>query len=304
MLQPCRLKPTVQKINSKKYRMKTIFSKYKTLAFATLTGAMLTSCALDTVPTPTYAELMIVNAVPAASSSTRLVAGTAPRLEVNVDGVDLMADSLQSSNFRGYFPLTAGTKTVKLTAANAHPAAGITLGQEFHSFTFNGVSNGFTSAFVYTETTPAGAVINSLITTDDLTTPADGKVHVRVVNLTGADIDLFTTTTGTEGTAVITSTPMAVVTGVKSKSASAFTPLDAVPLRAGSALPTFVRKNYSFQVRAAGATTNLATLVTSTNNTNANTATLENQRIYTIVVRPGATATAAPTVFGLFNNRR
>jgi Domain of unknown function (DUF4397) len=280
--------------------MKSIFSKYTNLALALVAGATLAGCALDAVPAPTYAELAIVNAVPTAPSNVALVAGTAPRLEVNIDGVDLMSDSLQTSSFRGYFPLAAGSKSVKLTAANAHPAAGITAGQEFHKFTFNGVNNTFASAFVFTE---SGA-ITSLTVTDDLTLPASGKVHVRVVHLIagGPDVDVFALTTGTEGAVNnVTSTPVNIIAATKAKTASAFTPIDAVPLKAGSALPSFVRKNYTFQIRAVGATTNLVTLTPSTNNANANTASLETQRIYTIVV---AGTVARPVVFGYFNNRR
>ncbi len=283
--------------------MKSIFSKYTNIILAVATTTLATSCALDTVPAPTYAELMIVNAVPSASSTAPLVAGTAPRLEINLDGTDLMSDSLQTSSFRGYFPLAPGSKNIKLTAANNHPVAGIKAGDVFHSYTFNGEANTFASTFLFTENN----AITSLTVKDDLTTPATGKVHVRVVNLTGNPIDVFATTTGTEGSSVVTSTPINVVSNVTPKTASTFRPIDAVPLRPGDALPTFVRKNYTFQIRAVGATTNLATLVTSAtnaNNNNANTATLENQRIYTIVVRSGATPTAAPTVFGFFNNRR
>lgn len=342
--------------------MKSIFSKYTNLALAFVASATLAGCALDAVPAPTYAELAIVNAVPAAPSNVALVAGTAPRLEVNVDGVDLMSDSLQTSSFRGYFPLTAGSKSIKLTAANAHPTAGITLGQEFHKFTFNGVNNTFASAFVFTE----NGAITSLTVTDDLATPASGKVHVRVVNLTNNEIDVVALATGTIRTsagrdslitwafpnqipAVITGVKPTVlptvvpatnfISGVKAKSASSFTPINAVPLMANDGNPlrvsststssrldgSFVRANYIFQVRLAGTAITLPALAslavpsaptitpaivgtssspTFANNANANTATLENQRIYTIVVRTGATATAPPVVFGYFNNRR
>ncbi len=287
--------------------MKTIFSNYKTLAFATLTGAMLTSCALDTVPTPTYAELMIVNAVPPVVQPTQpnppappIPPIPIPCLKINIDGVSHTIDSIPTGSIRGYFPLQ-GTRSLDLTAFYVHPTKGALLKR---NLPFSELGNTFSSAFVYTDIEKDSLVIKYLLVKDDLTFPANDKVHVRVVNLLNTNIDIFATTRGTEGTSIVTSNPISVFSNVAPKSVSAFTPLDAVPLRAGSALPTFVRKNYSFQVRAAGATTNLATLVTSTNNTNANTATLENQRIYTIVVRPGATATAAPTVFGLFNNRR
>ncbi len=285
--------------------MKSIFSKYTNLALAVAASAMFSGCALDVVPAPTYAELAIVNAIPTALSTVPLVAGTAPRLQISIDGAAQMSDSLQTSSFRGYFPLTAGTKNISLTAANAHRGAGITAGQEFHKFTFTGEANKFASTFLFAETSGvAGATISSLTVNDDLTLPASGKVHVRVVNLTANPIDVFAITIGTEGTVNnVTSTPVNIFTNVATKNASAFTPIDAVPLKAGSALPTFVRKNYTFQIRAVGTTTNLATLPTSTNSANANTTTLENQRIYTIVVRPGATATAAPVVFGYFNNR-
>lgn len=268
-------------------------------------SAIFSGCALDAVPPPVYAELMVVNAIPAASSTVPLVAGNAPRLEINVDGVDLLADSMQSSSFRGYFALQPGTRNVRLTAANAHPAAGITLGQQFHSYTFNGEANKFASTFLFTE----NGAITSITVNDNLATPDTNRVHVRVVNLTANPIDVFRTTTGTVNGALVTSTPESTFTNVASKTASNFVPIRSVPLRPGNALPTFVRQNYSFQIRAVGATTNLVTLApppvsaTLNPNANANTATLENQRIYTIVVRPGATPTAAPVVFGFFNNR-
>jgi hypothetical protein len=280
--------------------MKSIFSKYTNLALAMVASAMFSGCALDAVPPPVNAELMIINTVPAASSTVPLVAGTAPRLQINVDGVDLLADSMQSGSFRGYIALQPGTRNIKLTASNAHRAAGITLGQQFHSYTFNGEAGKYASTFLFTENN----AITSITVNDNLALPDTGRVHVRVVNLTASPIDVFALTIGTVGTVNnVASTPVNIFTNVAPKTASAFTPIRPVPLRAGSALPTFVRGNYTFQIRAVGATTNLATLATSTNNTNANTATLENQRIYTIVVRPGATATAAPVVFGFFNNR-
>ena len=277
--------------------MNSIFSKYTKTAFALLASAMFSSCALDTVPAPTYSRLMIINAVPAASSSAPLAAGTAPRLQINVDGLDLMNDSLGTLGTKGYLSLSTGAKSVKLNAANSYSSAGITAGQNFHTFSFPGEADKYTSAFVYND----NGTLASLLVNDDLKTPASGKVHVRVVNLLASDIDVFATTTGTEGSAVVTSSPVLVVGGVKSKQASAFTPIDAVPLKSGSALPSFVRKNYTFQVRVAGAATNLIQYIPSTNNANANTASLENQRIFTIFV---SGTVARPSVLGYFNIRK
>lgn len=264
--------------------MKSLLSKYKSLAVALFATATLSSCALELVNPPVQAQLMIVNLAPAASSATVGV----PPLQVNVDNVNLLSDSLRNAAILGYFGFDAGTRNVKLTARNSNSRFNISAGKEYANFSYNGVLGEYTSAFLI----PSVATndrFEVITAKDDITNPAAGSAKVRFVHAV-PNVDAVDIWVSAGPTGVDTSRP--ILTNVKFKDISNFITLPAVPAAAAG---TTTRQNYTFVVRAAGspatgtAISTIAATATSTANTSTTAHILESTRVMTIAIT-GATS--------------
>lgn len=168
------------------------------VALALILGASaaFVSCSDDdnpTNPSQTTGRVLIAHASP-----------DAPAVDIVVDGGEAAAD-LTFPNNTGYVALSAGTRNVKVNAANTTTTVinadlGITDGGNYTVFACDSLSR-----------------ITALVLVDDLSAPATGKAHVRFVHLSpNAPAVDITTNTG------------AVVFGNRTfKQFTPFTPLDA-----------------------------------------------------------------------------
>jgi hypothetical protein len=279
--------------------MKSLFSTYKSLIVAAFATASLSSCALEVVNPPVQAQLMVVNLAPAASSATVGV----PSLQISVDNVNILSDSLRNNALLGYIGFDAGTRNVKLTARNNNSRFNITAGKEYGNFSYNGVVGEYTSAFLIPSvaTNDRFEVITGK---DNITRPAAGSANVRFVHAVPnvAEVDIWLSagpSVPAADSARIYRNP--IVRGVKFKDISNFITLPAVPVTTGTPLPP--RQNYTFVVRAAGSTATspaISTIVansTSTANSSTTPHILESTRVMTIAI------TGATTRLSILNDR-
>lgn len=178
------------------------------LVLALLATISFTACDDDDDEDTATARVQVVHASP-----------DAPGVDILVDNNKVNSSALVFPNNTAYLDVEAGKRNLKVNAAGT--ATSVINGD----VTFEADKN--YSVFAINRL----ASIEPLILTDDLTTPAAGKAHVRFVHLSpdAPAVDI-TTNTGT------------VVFGNRAfKSATAFTPLDA--------------GTYNLQVRVAGTST-------------------------------------------------
>jgi hypothetical protein len=271
--------------------MKSLFSTYKSLIIAAFATASLSSCALEVVNPPAQAQLMVVNLAPAASSATVGV----PALQVNVDNVNMLSDSLRNNAMTGYLGFDAGTRNVRLTARNNNTRFSIAAGKEYANFSYNGVLGEYTSAFLI-PSVATNDKFEVITTKDNMVRPAAGSANVRFVHAVPnvGEVDIWVSA---GPTSVDTSKP--ILTNVKFKDISNFITLPAVPAAVGTA----PRQNYTFVVRAAGspitapAISTIAATSTSTANSSTTPHILESTRIMTIAI------TSATARLSILNDR-
>ena len=166
-------------------------------------------------------EENVLAPTPTASNSFVKVVHASP----DAPGVDLLVDNtiagtnLTFPNNTGYLTVNSGTRNIKVNVTGTSTSVidanlNFDMAKNYSVFAVNAVAN-----------------LEAIVIEDDLTTPAQGKAHVRFIHLSpdapAVDITL------TDGT---------VVFGNKSfKEFTAFTPLDA--------------GTYNLEVRVAGTTT-------------------------------------------------
>ncbi|MBL7922829.1 MAG: DUF4397 domain-containing protein [Bacteroidia bacterium] len=163
------------------------------------------------------------NASPSTSNKGSLMfvhtSPDAPGVDVLLNGNKLNQTNLEYAGFAGYFSVNPATYNVKINPAGTSVSvidADITVAAKtaYSVFAVDSVSN-----------------ISPLVLTDDLTTPAAGKAHVRFIHLSPDAPAVDVALAGG-----------AVVFGNKSfKEFTAFTPLDAA--------------TYNLEVRLAGTST-------------------------------------------------
>lgn len=201
------------------------------LAALLVSSLFITSCDEDVEdPVVSKSNVMVVHASP-----------NAPGVDLLVDGAKQNSAALTFPNNTGYLSVNSGTRNFKVnvsgtttTVIDASP--NLTKDANYTIFAIDSVSK-----------------ISPLVLTDDLTTPAAGKAHVRFVHLSpnAPAVDIAVASSG------------AVVFGNKSfKEFTPYTPLDA-----GA---------YNLDVRVAGTTTVALTLPTIT---------LEAGKIYTVFAK-------------------
>jgi hypothetical protein len=204
--------------------------KLSILASVLMSSAVLfTSCKKEE-DVHEHANVMVVHASP-----------DAPGVDLLVDDVKKNSAALNFPNNTGYLELEAGTRNLKVNVAGTtttviNADVPFTKDMSYSVFAVDSVS-----------------VISAIVLTDDLTTPAAGKAHVRFVHLSpdAPAVDVAVASTGD------------VVFGNKAfKEYTAFTPLDA-----GA---------YNLDVRVAGTTTVALVLPTIT---------LEAGKIYTVYAK-------------------
>jgi len=138
------------------------FARFTSLALGLVAALAVAGCNDDdsnpTAP-PSQAHVMVVHASP-----------DAPGVDLIVDGV-VAGTNLTFPNNTPYLAVSAGTHNVKVnvtgtstTVINANPS--LTAGADYSVFACDSV-----------------AAITPLVLTDDLTTPAAGKAHVRFIHL-------------------------------------------------------------------------------------------------------------------------
>ena len=213
-----------------------------TASFALNIGGQ--TCVLTrTVALPEYAKVMVVHASP-----------DAPGVDLLVDDVKLNTTALIFPSNTGYLDLEPGTRNLKVNVAGStstviNSDVPFTKDMSYSVFAVDSVS-----------------VISAIVLTDDLTTPAAGKAHVRFVHLSpdAPAVDIAVASSGT------------VVFGNKAfKEYTAFTPLDAGV--------------YNLDVRVAG-TTNVALVLPAI--------TLESGKIYTVFAKGFAGVTTGNDALG------
>jgi hypothetical protein len=191
---------------------KTTFKKMKKKLLALIPVALLTavvlisSCKKD--DEKTYAKVLVTHASP-----------NAPGVDLLVDNSKQNSSALTYPNNTGYLKVESGTRNIKVNVtgtATSVITADLNLEKDknYSVFAIDSVSK-----------------ISALVVSDDLTTPASGKAHVRFIHLSpnAPAVDVAVTGGG-------------VVFGNKSfKDFTAFTPLDA--------------GTYNLEVRLAGTAT-------------------------------------------------
>ena len=204
--------------------------KFSILASVLMSSAVLfTSCKKEE-DVHEHANVMVVHASP-----------DAPGVDLLVDDVKLNTAALNFPSNTGYLELEAGTRNLKVNVAGTtttviNADVPFTKDMSYSVFAVDSVS-----------------VISAIVLTDDLTSPAAGKAHVRFVHLSpdAPAVDVAVASSGD------------VVFGNKAfKEYTAFTPLDA-----GA---------YNLDVRVAGTTTVALVLPTIT---------LEAGKIYTVFAK-------------------
>ena len=171
-----------------------------------ITSIFTTSCKKE--EEKTYGKIMVTHASP-----------NAPGVDLLVDDTKVNSSALNFPNNTAYLQAESGTRNIKVnvtgtstTVINANLP--IEKDKNYSVFAIDSVSK-----------------ISALVITDDLTTPASGKAHVRFIHLSPNAPAVDVALTGG-----------AVVFGNKSfKDYTAFTPLDA--------------GTYDLEVRVAGTTT-------------------------------------------------
>lgn len=196
----------------------------------------------DAVVTPakTYAKVMVVHASP-----------NAPAVDLLIDNSKVNSTGLGFPNNTGYLNVESGKRNIKVTASGTLTsviAADLDFAKDmnYSIFAVDSLSK-----------------ISPIVLTDDLTTPATGKAHVRFIHLSpnAPAVDVAVASSG------------AVVFGNKQfKEYTSFTPLDA--------------GDYNLDVRVAGTSTVALVLPKIT---------LESGKIYTIFAKGflGATGVQA-----------
>lgn len=131
-------------------------------------------CGDDNTTTPTAtqkANLMVIHASP-----------NAPQVDVYVDGTKVR-DTLSFPGNTSYLQLNSGSRNIKVNVAGTSTSV---IGPV--DLTFNANTN--TSIFAVDSVSN----ISPLVVTDDLTTPASGKAHIRFIHLStnapGVDVSV------------------------------------------------------------------------------------------------------------------
>jgi hypothetical protein len=185
-----------------------------TAAFIAITAISFTACTKKTETPTFYTSLSVTHASP-----------NAPDVDIYVDNSKVNASPLSFPNTTGYLKnLVSGKKNIKVNVA------GTTTNVINADITFEG--NKSYSLFAIDSVSK----LSTLLTVDDLTTPATGKAHVRFIHLSpdAPAVDI-----------AVVGGPV-VFPNSSFKQASAFTPLGA--------------GTYNLEVRVAGTFTVALTL--------------------------------------------
>lgn len=214
-----------------------------TLLLSVGTSMLFSACSKEdstVIPAKTYAKVMVVHASP-----------NAPAVDLLIDSVKVNTTGLGFPNNTGYLNVESGTRNINVTASgtlNSVIAANLDFTKDlnYSIFAVDSLSK-----------------ISPIVLTDDLSTPAAGKAHVRFIHLSpnAPAVDIAVASSG------------AVVFGNKQfKESTSFTPLDA--------------GDYNLDVRLAGTSTVALVLPKIT---------LESGKIYTIFAKGflGATGVQA-----------
>lgn len=188
----------------------------------------MTGCKKDD-DTPAQARVLVTHASP-----------DAPGVDLLVDDTRVNSAPLTFPNNTGYLPVNAGTRNVKVNAAGTSTTVinanlNLEAGKNYSVFAVNRLAN-----------------IEAVVLQDDLTTPATGQAHVRVVHLSP---DAPAVNIGVQGSATN------LFSNIAFKGSTAFTPVPA--------------GTYNLEVRVAS---NGAVALTVP-------ATLEAGKIYTVFAR-------------------
>lgn len=219
---------------------KSLLKKHSLLSvvvLALLTTMVFSAC--DDDDDPVQGRVLVVHASP-----------DAPSVDLLVDDTKVNSSALAFPNNTGYLNVEAGDRNFKVNAAGTSNSvinanAMVEPNTNYSLFAINRLSN-----------------IEPLLIVDDLTAPASGKAHVRLVHLSpdapAVDVTL------TDGTVIFGN--------ISFKSGTAFTPLDA--------------GTYNLQARVAG---------TSTVALEIPNVTLQAGKIYTVFARGFLTPPAGNT---------
>jgi len=219
---------------------KSLLKKHSLLSvvvLALLTTIIFSAC--DDDDDPVQGRVLVVHASP-----------DAPSVDLLVDDTKVNSSALAFPNNTGYLNVEAGDRNFKVNAAGTSNSvinanAMVEPNTNYSLFAINRLSN-----------------IEPLLIVDDLTAPASGKAHVRLVHLSpdapAVDVTL------TDGTVIFGN--------ISFKSGTAFTPLDA--------------GTYNLQARVAG---------TSTVALEIPNVTLQAGKIYTVFARGFLTPPAGNT---------
>jgi len=137
--------------------MKTMLSKFATFF---LLSAVIIFSSCDKDEDTSNANVMVVHATPDASG-----------LDILVDNKMENTTALTYRNYTGYFDVKSGTRNIKINATGTSTTL-VNADVDF-------VKNDYYSIF----TVDSFDHISALVVEDDLSTPRDGKAHVRFLHL-------------------------------------------------------------------------------------------------------------------------
>lgn len=175
--------------------MKTIIRRISAITIASLFGAILLSGCEKDDDAPAQARVLVTHASP-----------DAPGVDLLVDDQKVNTAALTFPSNTGYLAVNSGTRNIKVNAAGTSTSvinANLTLeaNKNYSVFAVNRLAN-----------------IEAVVLEDNLTAPAAGKAHIRVVHLSP---DAPAVNIGIAGS------PTNVFTNLAFKGATAFTPVDA-----------------------------------------------------------------------------
>lgn len=212
------------------HKIKNYENKFSLLSSVLLMSAMIIFSSCNEDDDKSYANVMVTHASP-----------DAPGVDLLIDNVKQNSAALTYPNNTGYLDVEEGMRNFKINVAGTPTSVinadiSLTKDANYSVFAINAVSN-----------------ISAVVFTDDLSTPASGKAHVRFLHLspTAPAVDIAVASSG------------AVVFGnVSFPNGTAFTPLDA--------------GTYNLDVRVAGTSTVALVLPAIT---------LEAGKIYTVFAK-------------------